>query len=680
MKEIDLSEIDKLAIAAKSLSDKFTSNPSFVTSGQIESLAIKNYEYFIKILDAKEAQGYAPSDVEKNIYNICKEAVGSSTDGLYSALFSSIEVVRSAIEQVLNLVGLDNEQDAVYKKLSKEGNDLLPNYATIIEGLFVTIDNLLDPIPFMPSLAGITSGQYACASKYQRSGDVNKTNAAIMLELAKFAYGDTGSSGINTGYTKLAKEEVPESIRALYDPVTGLLSASRGLIAWLGKNKNGEYAVAFSGTDLTYTSMVYADVLQLSAPSVLYLRAAGLLKIMIEEYSDAKFNVAGHSLGGGLTQFALTANIANHPNMCGYCYNPAGLSSMSLIHLGDDRLSKAKECVWVFSTCYDLVSIIGGKIGILTVLPKTTNNGHGVADLSECMKEYTKDTTVSANYATQTKVECNIFKHPNQSDTTPNTYKLSIFTQTNGFNPIFITKDDGVKTLDQTFKLPGDLFKHLLYYNKPNLSTLAITKDFSGTPYNIANILYLLSTRKSPDITLDIALSVVNYGLYGLSIERIVNYINIMYIESGELFITSRSDYDLIMAQIRTPFTAERNSFMLLAKHLFDIDFSAIFSEHVGIEEIFDETIRRYVSRRLDLYTIAYDNRFSGLSNLKTLYIKFINDVKSLLINQINSFHSQCSDKNIITDETINAILDHVNQNYKDHISNIENEPDIFDL
>lgn len=678
MEEVNLLAIDDLAIKAKELSDNFISNPSSVTSGQIESLARQNYIFFKDILDAKVKQGSKLSSAEESLYKICEKEINSTTNGLFSALFSSIEIVRSAIEQVSNWSGSDKEQDSVYQKLSDEGKDLLPDYASIIEGLFVTITDLLNPIPFIPSLVGITSGQYTCASKYQKIGEVNKTDATIMLELAKNAYKDTAPTGINTGYTILTSAEVPESIRVLYDSNTGLLKASRGLVAWLGKNSKGEYAVAFSGTDISDKYMLYADVLQLSAPSVLYLRAAGLLKIMIDKYPKAKFNVAGHSLGGGLTQFALTANIANHPNMCGYCYNPAGLSSMSLIHLGDKRLSMAKECVWVFSTCNDPISKIGGKIGTLTVLPKTTSNGHGVADLTICMSEYTKDIVTSVDDSDQA-IECSIFMHDKQGDTTPNTCKLSIFALPKGFNPIFITKNDGAKTLYRTLKLSSKLYDRIFFYKEPHLSTLSITKDFSGTPYNIANILYLLSTYKSPEITLDIARSVINYGLYGLSIERIINYINMMYVDSGELFNMTQRDYDLIMAQIRTPFTAEKSSFMLLAKHNFDIDFSTIFSEHSDVEEIFDETIRRYVSRRLDLYTIAYENQYTSLVDSKTLYANFIIDVKSLLIIQIKSFYSQCYDKNIITSEMIAATLAHVNMIYDNHITNIKNEPDLFD-
>lgn len=152
-----------------------------------------------------------------------------------------------------------------------------------------------------------------------------------------------------------------------------------------------------------------------------------------------------------------------------------------------------------------------------------------------------------------------------------------------------------------------------------------------------------------------------------------------MYVDSGELFNMTQRDYDLIMAQIRTPFTAEKSSFMLLAKHNFDIDFSTIFSEHSDVEEIFDETIRRYVSRRLDLYTIAYENQYTSLVDSKTLYANFIIDVKSLLIIQIKSFYSQCYDKNIITSEMIAATLAHVNMIYDNHITNIKNEPDLFD-
>ena len=88
----------------------------------------------------------------------------------------------------------------------------------------------------------------------------------------------------------------------------------------------GRCVVAFRGTKDIWN--VITDFAQyLVGVSIVYKMALGLLLELKDIWRDKRFWVLGHSLGGGLTQFAVTG--INRSEFVGFGYNSAGLSDMA---------------------------------------------------------------------------------------------------------------------------------------------------------------------------------------------------------------------------------------------------------------------------------------------------------------------------------------------------------------
>lgn len=288
-------------------------------------------------------------------------------------------------EEMLRLIGLSPEQEQANEEIVRAGTALLPDYAALTK-----ISWEPSPKRFAPNLSAtafeMVEAQAECSLLYQnKSIPPDKSLASTMLMAAGYAY-EGRPPAVQDDFLNLPAQEIPGRLRVLYDETAGLLKGTEGLRVWLGQFRGG-IAVSFSGTDKRNLNMVYADIVQLSDPSILYLKAAGLLALLMEAMPGRTLYVTGHSLGGGLAQFALAANMTSE-RLKGFAFNPAGLSMVSLRHLGADRLAAAAKSVWVFKTCRDPVSAIGGKLGCVTVLPETDRNGHGLDDLRAGMDQY----------------------------------------------------------------------------------------------------------------------------------------------------------------------------------------------------------------------------------------------------------------------------------------------------
>lgn len=406
---LEPEELRRFRLQSKALverADSMAASIRQVPKHEVTALARDTYAFIVQLFELKKARGAALLPEEQAVFQLCKaellkypvHATESSFSGaavqvalparsMRTAQSNAAVLIRGCLAEINCWFSLSTETEQADRCIIDAGKALLPHYAALTKGFFTVISELF--VPFLTASAlDMLEAQAECALLYQDNDKpVNKQLASAMLTVAGYArHGHTEST--EEGFEKLSKAEIPEELRVLYEEATGLLTGADGLQAWLGK-KDGCIAVAFAGTDFRNPDMVMADILQLSEPSILYLKAAGLLHLLLKHMPDATFCVCGHSLGGGLAQFSLAANMEHFPDrLTGYAYNPAGLSMVSLRHLEASRLKAAAQNMWVFMTCRDIVSAIGGKIGCLTTLPETTSNGHGMDDLKACMKAY----------------------------------------------------------------------------------------------------------------------------------------------------------------------------------------------------------------------------------------------------------------------------------------------------
>ena len=354
------------------------------------------YSLTVELLDSGNAE---KNDAEKEIYDFCKAEIAKKQkpNGWLAVAFFAAAKVRDSIGYVKKWFHLDSDKDKANMKIKEAGNDLLPVYMSILYNGFLQIVDIIGlwfvyGTDFEKIL--IAQGIYA---NYQENRPVGtrekKQRAYDMCMMADFALkGHTNGVKDVKDYKNLTKGNLPVDLHPLYDEANGILEGERGLRAWLGQN-NSEIVISFAGTNDFHT--VYADAEQLFAPSGLYLNAAGLVSMIYKTHPSKKIFVTGHSLGGGLTEFAVIANTKNmkdgDANLYGYGFNPAGLSFDSILHLTLIRLAKAKSIIEIYLTSGDWVSLLGGKIGCLVTLPTVSGkSGHLMDDVIECMKEYNK--------------------------------------------------------------------------------------------------------------------------------------------------------------------------------------------------------------------------------------------------------------------------------------------------
>ena len=142
--------------------------------------------------------------------------------------------------------------------------------------------------------------------------------------------------------------------------------------------------LSFAGTEKALSNRqihnVVTDIFQLYfGPETTYMAAVGLLKDLMTTV-EGDIRVVGHSLGGGLMQYACVA--MNDTRVHGIGYNAAGLSSYSLKALTAKRINKMEYNIKQIRSCTDYISRMGRLIGKNVQFVDTNKNrSHSLDDL-----------------------------------------------------------------------------------------------------------------------------------------------------------------------------------------------------------------------------------------------------------------------------------------------------------
>lgn len=149
--------------------------------------------------------------------------------------------------------------------------------------------------------------------------------------------------------------------------IKGRFRLQRNMNGFIGtrRDKDNTIVVGFAGTEPSSPKNWWTDLRQfLGYLDPVYVQAAGLVNAVWmgkqhkAGYEDSPIIVCGHSLGGGLMQYAVA--LMNKDDITGYGYNSAGLSSKNVNRLApieSDKifhLYQPNDVVFTLSSCKQL--------------------------------------------------------------------------------------------------------------------------------------------------------------------------------------------------------------------------------------------------------------------------------------------------------------------------------------
>ena len=229
----------------------------------------------------------------------------------------------------------------------------------------------------------------SCPDFEKNHSAAERQRVADMGVLAEAAYQDGKKPP--AGYSALSPAEAAKLAGPGFSvakdgtvSLSGVKWAS-GFDAVLYRNdRTGEITVAFRGTELTSIGDLATDVTQIGTGSVpaQYKAAADLLRNVLAG-TDGPVSVAGHSLGGGLAQYAVAANSPGSASrLSGYTFNSAGLSHAVVDSLPDAARESAAARMTNVRNDGDSVSFFGCHLGTMYDVPNDGFFAHSVSILN----------------------------------------------------------------------------------------------------------------------------------------------------------------------------------------------------------------------------------------------------------------------------------------------------------
>ena len=231
-----------------------------------------------------------------------------------------------------------------------------------------------------------------------------------MIDLSDDVY-KNDSQGIS-GYPRLSKADI-EKLQ-LNPALFNTKDDESGFYASIYKNeKNGGYAVAMRGTEVSERNDIIADAAQgIGLSNAQYDKAHKLSEALIDSPNINKKNmtITGHSLGGGLA--ATAGYITGYPT---YTFNAAGVHKNTLNKYGitnaqtkhiqayntkNDPLNKAQDNRGKVMSGAGLLSPVGGiagyttgalpqALGTRTAVPTDDNlkTGHNTSGMKKALQK-----------------------------------------------------------------------------------------------------------------------------------------------------------------------------------------------------------------------------------------------------------------------------------------------------
>lgn len=245
-----------------------------------------------------------------------------------------------------------------------------------------------------------------CPSFSQWATADEKQRTLTMAQLAGHCYldGDVKDETIdNLGYGIAKNGNLIEQIKAAGFQVDAsgaiTLKGAEGFAASIYTGPGGETVLAFRGTEMKDVGDIATDIAQASGSKSDQYEAASKLLGAVLANTSGHISVTGHSLGGGLTQYAMAANNLQG-RVSGYTYNSAGLSDDTVKSLPASGIAAAGGALINVRNDGDPVSFFESHIGNIYDLGDEGMSGsHSILAVIENLKQVPKTNGPGLAYA-----------------------------------------------------------------------------------------------------------------------------------------------------------------------------------------------------------------------------------------------------------------------------------------